>query len=107
RAAGGPGKLRAVATAVERALTVQEGGGGALLPAGDLGLGVPEHAPAREGEPAAAAGGMPGGTSLAEWERQMIVEALTRAKGNKSRAARLIGLTRSQLYTRMKRFGLE
>ena len=37
----------------------------------------------------------------------MVVDALAKAKGNKSRAARLLGLTRSQLYTRMKRFGLE
>jgi DNA-binding NtrC family response regulator len=45
--------------------------------------------------------------SLPEWERQMVRDALARAKGNKSRAARVLGLTRSQLYTRMKRFGLE
>ena len=56
--------------------------------------------------PAVGAAG-PGRGSLAEWERQMVVDALGRAKGNKSRAARLLGLTRSQLYTRMKRFGLE
>jgi transcriptional regulator of acetoin/glycerol metabolism len=37
----------------------------------------------------------------------MVVDALARARGNKSRAARVLGLTRSQLYTRLKRFGLE
>jgi len=37
----------------------------------------------------------------------MVVDALEKAKGNKSRAARLLGLTRSQLYTRMERYGLE
>ena len=37
----------------------------------------------------------------------MVVDALANAKGNKSRAARLLGLTRSQLYTRMERYGLE
>jgi transcriptional regulator of acetoin/glycerol metabolism len=42
---------------------------------------------------------------LAELERRSIAEALTRAKGNKSRAAAL-GLTRTQLYTRLRRFGL-
>ena len=45
--------------------------------------------------------------SIADWERQMVVDALANAKGNKSRAARLLGLTRSQLYTRMERYGLE
>jgi transcriptional regulator of acetoin/glycerol metabolism len=36
----------------------------------------------------------------------MVREALRTAKGNKSRTARILGLTRSQLYTRLKRFGL-
>jgi len=104
---GWPGNIRELANAVERALILQEGGDGTLITAGDLGLEELERVPGREGAPPAAAAGIPGGTSLAEWERQMIVEALARAKGNKSRAAGLVGLTRSQLYTRMKRFGLE
>ena len=37
----------------------------------------------------------------------MVVAALEQARGNKSRAAEILGLTRSQLYTRLKRFGLE
>ena len=37
----------------------------------------------------------------------MIVEALDRTHGNKSRAAALLGLTRSQLYTRLKRYHIE
>jgi hypothetical protein len=37
----------------------------------------------------------------------MVVDALGQAKGSKSRAARLDSLTRSQRYTRMKRFSLE
>ena len=44
---------------------------------------------------------------LADLERQAVVDALRNAKGNKSRAAARLGLTRSQLYTRMKRHGLE
>jgi DNA-binding NtrC family response regulator len=49
----------------------------------------------------------PGTQSLADWERQIVTDALRTAKGNRSRAAALLGLTRSQLYTRLKRFGLE
>jgi len=41
--------------------------------------------------------------SLADWERQIVTDALHAANGNKSRAAALLGLTRSQLYTRLKR----
>jgi len=36
-------------------------------------------------------------------ERQAIVDALQGAHGHKSRAAALLGLTRFQLYTRLKR----
>jgi transcriptional regulator of acetoin/glycerol metabolism len=37
----------------------------------------------------------------------MVGDALAKARGNKSRAAKALGLTRAQLYTRMKRFGLD
>ena len=40
-------------------------------------------------------------------ERQAIVDALQRAHGHKSRAAALLGLTRFQLYTRLKRYAIE
>ncbi len=102
-----PGNIRELANAVERALILQEGEDGTLITAADLGLGGPGPVADRDAPPPPSAAIGPGGGSLAEWERQMVVDALGRAKGNKSRAARLLGLTRSQLYTRMKRFGLE
>jgi len=43
---------------------------------------------------------------LAELEKQTIVEALRRANGNKSRAAAALGLSRTQLLRRVRRFGL-
>ena len=48
----------------------------------------------------------PGGLSLETLERELIVQALERAGGNKSQAARLLGLTRRTLYSRMERHGL-
>ncbi len=43
---------------------------------------------------------------LADVERELIARALRRAKGNKSRAAKLLGLTRPRLYRRMAELGL-
>jgi transcriptional regulator of acetoin/glycerol metabolism len=39
-------------------------------------------------------------------ERHAISDALQRMKGNKSRAAAALGLSRTQLYTRLRRLGL-
>jgi transcriptional regulator with PAS, ATPase and Fis domain len=47
------------------------------------------------------------GEYLSRVERELIRRALARAKGNKSRAARLLGLTRPRLYRRMVQLGLE
>lgn len=44
---------------------------------------------------------------LARIERELIVRALSRAKGNKARAARLLGMTRPRLYRRLVQLGLE
>jgi two-component system, NtrC family, response regulator HydG len=46
------------------------------------------------------------GLSLEVLERELILRALERARGNKSQAARLLGLTRRTLYSRMERHGL-
>lgn len=44
---------------------------------------------------------------LARVERELIRRALGRAKGNKAKAARLLGVTRPRLYRRMLQLGLE
>jgi len=40
-------------------------------------------------------------------ERTMIEKALQDSRFNKSKAAAVLGLTRAQLYGRMKRYGLD
>jgi DNA-binding NtrC family response regulator len=44
---------------------------------------------------------------LQDLERAAILEALRRTHGHKSRAAAILGLTRFQLYTRLKRYGID
>jgi DNA-binding NtrC family response regulator len=36
------------------------------------------------------------------WEKQYIIEVLKVAKGNKSEAARILGITRSSLWRKLK-----
>jgi DNA-binding NtrC family response regulator len=48
----------------------------------------------------------PEGLSLERLEKDLIVKALEQAGGNKSQAARLLGLTRRTLYSRMEKHGL-
>jgi DNA-binding NtrC family response regulator len=103
-----PGNVRELEYALERAMIL----------AGSEPIGV-EHlnlaGPTSGGYPGAAAGAAgpewvpaipPGGLSLEVLERELILRALERAGGNKSQAARLLGLTRRTLYSRMERHGL-
>lgn len=45
-------------------------------------------------------------TEISEIERRTIVQVLRETDGNKSRAARRLGLTRTQLYVRLRRYAL-
>ena len=58
-------------------------------------------------DPAAAAAFPPGGVNLEMVERDLIAQALQEARNNRSRAARLLGISRSQLYYKIQKHGLE
>jgi transcriptional regulator with GAF, ATPase, and Fis domain len=74
------------------------GGDGAALPSGSV-------RPASD--PAAAAAFPPGGVNLEMVERDLIAKALQEARNNRSRAARLLGISRSQLYYKLQKHGIE
>ncbi len=101
-----PGNIRELQNAIERALILSEGG---LLTAAQLGIASRrEHPAAVPPVPApAVAPESPSSQSLPEWEKHLVLDVLNKTKGNKSEAAKILGITRSQLYTRLKRLGLE
>ena len=82
---------------------------GGLITAAEFGVtptarGAEEPAPSRAAENGESPAAM---QALPEMERQAIVEALRRAKGNKSQAATTLGLSRTRFYTLLRRSGLD
>jgi DNA-binding NtrC family response regulator len=94
-----PGNVRELENVIERSLVLC---GGKELDAGDIKL---ESAP-RPGAQSETHF-LPEGMSLDQYEQELIREALRRADGNKSQAARLLGLTRNALRYRLTQMGLE
>ena len=64
--------------------------------------------PAKSSKPKPAVSDfLPEGVTLEEHEQSIIREALRRANGNKSQAARLLGLTRNALRYRLDQMGVD
>jgi transcriptional regulator with GAF, ATPase, and Fis domain len=102
-----PGNVRELRNAIERAVILCRGG-----------LVTSEHLPTTTARAvaevaAAIAEAPPGprefpaeGIRLDAVERELLTGALARARQNKSRAAKLLGLSRGQLYSLLRRHGL-
>jgi len=89
--------VRELRNAIERAIIICDGG-----------LIAAEHLPAPRpgngkgaGSPALASS-----QSLGDVERNLVENALKEARNNKALAARLLGITRSQLYSRIQKYGI-
>jgi transcriptional regulator with GAF, ATPase, and Fis domain len=100
-----PGNVRELRNAIERAVILADGG---YIRSEHLPVINPRSAAAMAAtEVAAAPAGFPaGGVNLEAIERSLVVKALNQARHNKTRAAKLLGLTRAQLYSRIEKYGL-
>lgn len=94
-----PGNVRQLENTIERAVALSSG---PVLDAGDIHLDT-LHARASA---SSGPGFLPEGMTLEQWEDEMIREALRRAGGNKSQAARLLGLSRNALRYRLGKLGV-
>ncbi len=98
---GWPGNVRELRNAIERAVILADGG---YIRSEHLPVAASRPAPAPADQ---AATGIPaGGVNLEAIERSLVVKALSQARHNKTRAAKLLGLTRAQLYSRIEKYGL-
>jgi DNA-binding NtrC family response regulator len=93
-----PGNVRELQNIVERGCALAKG---SVLEADDIHLDVRPSKTAN-----GSAGFLPEGMTLEQWEDEMVQEALRRANGNKSQAARLLGLSRNALRYRLSKIGI-
>jgi len=91
-----PGNVRELRNAIERAM---------LLADRDL-LGVDDFSTLSRSAAAATFKLPPEGVNLEDVERQLVVQALERCRGNQTHAGALLGINRDQVRYRIEKFGL-
>jgi DNA-binding NtrC family response regulator len=93
-----PGNVRELQNIIERGVTLSAG---TKLDVADIHLDSPSQRTAGGSTPV-----IPAGMTLEQWEEEIIREALRQADGNKSQAARALGLSRNALRYRLSKMGV-
>jgi DNA-binding NtrC family response regulator len=93
-----PGNVRELQNVIERAITLSTG---PTLDVADIHIDTARRAHVESGSAV-----LPEGMSMEQWEEELLREALKRANGNKSQAARALGLSRNALRYRLSKMGV-
>jgi len=104
-----PGNVRELRNVIERAVIM---GSGAVLEADHLQADLGGQSVFRSGAPDREEGTlvsrlMNSEISFEEFERELLVRALERTRGNQTRAARMLGMTRRTLQYRIDKFDID
>jgi DNA-binding NtrC family response regulator len=99
-----PGNVRELQNAIEHAVALAEG---SVLELEDLPRPVAESGRAEALREAVRSGQLGFEAATAQFERELLQEALDRNHGNQTRAAAQLGITRRALKLRMDRLGLK
>ncbi len=92
-----PGNVRELENAIERGVILMRG---EQLTAKNLPLPIQKQEQRSGAEPAQP-------ISLEDVEKKQIFKTMEETKGNKSEAARRLGITRKTLHNKLKTYGLE